>query len=345
MARTVVSAARPSPCDAYLHGTPGPCCCSTSPGRNLPTCDNLAHRPRRPRQDDPGRCHVVAVGARSARTPTSPTGSWTHGLEREKGITIPPSQTAVRHGGVTINIIDTPATPTSAARWNAGSSMVDGVCCWSTRRGPLPQTRFVLRKALAKTIAGGSVVNKVDRPDARIAEVVDEVYELFFDLDATRGPGSTSRSSTRAPGRPGASLEPARQNASMPDSPDLEPLFETLVSTVPAPSYDEDALCRRTSRTWTRLPTWAAWRCRIHAGTIRGPEGGVVPRRRHPDQRQGQRTVHDRRRPRRKPVDRPGPATSSRWPAFRRSRSARPWRIRTTPSAAADHGGRPAASR
>ncbi|HPJ18423.1 MAG TPA: GTP-binding protein, partial [Actinomycetota bacterium] len=190
-------------------------------------------------------------------------------LEREKGITILAKQTAVLHGGVTINIIDTPGHADFGGEVERGLEMVDGVLLLvDASEGPLPQTRFVLRKALAKQLPVVLVVNKVDRSDARIAEVVDEVYELFFDLDATEDQIDfpVVYASARA-GR--ASLE-RPQNASMPDSPDLEPLFETLVSTVPAPSYDEDAPLQAhvtnldASAYLGRLAV-----CRIHAGTIR----------------------------------------------------------------------------
>src|ERR1700723_3022092 len=106
-------------------------------------------------------------------------------LEREKGITILAKNTAVQHGGLTINIIDTPGHADFGGEGERGLSMVDGgLLLVDAREGPLPQTRFVLRKALEAKLPVILVVNKVDRPDARVAEVVDEVYELFLDLDA-----------------------------------------------------------------------------------------------------------------------------------------------------------------
>src|SRR5437762_13066253 len=106
-------------------------------------------------------------------------------LEREKAITILAKNTAVRHGGVTINIIDTPGHADFGGEVERGLEMVDGVLLLvDASEGPLPQTRFVLRKALQKRLPVVLVVNKVDRPDARPSEVVDEVYELFLDLDA-----------------------------------------------------------------------------------------------------------------------------------------------------------------
>lgn len=190
-------------------------------------------------------------------------------LEREKGITILAKQTAVTHGHVTINIIDTPGHADFGGEVERGLEMVDGVLLLvDASEGPLPQTRFVLRKALAKQLPVVLVVNKVDRSDARIAEVVDEVYELFFDLDATEEQIDfpVVYASAKA-GR--ASLErPA--DATMPNSEDLEPLFQTLVDTVPAPEYDETAPLQAhvtnldASAYLGRLAV-----CRIHNGTIR----------------------------------------------------------------------------
>src|SRR5690606_20696545 len=121
-----------------------------------------------------------------------------------------------------------------------GLSMVDGVVLLvDASEGPLPQTRFVLRKALAAKMPVILCINKVDRPDSRIAEVVDEVYELFMDLDATDDQIDFPivYASAKA-GR--ASLErPA--DGTMPGSPDLEPLFDIIKKTIPAPTYDPSA--------------------------------------------------------------------------------------------------------
>ena len=106
-------------------------------------------------------------------------------LEREKGITILAKNTAVRYGSVKINIIDTPGHADFGGEVERGLTMVDGVLLLvDASEGPLPQTRFVLRKALEARLPVILVVNKIDRPDARIEAVVDEVYELFLDLDA-----------------------------------------------------------------------------------------------------------------------------------------------------------------
>src|SRR6202041_1528575 len=107
-------------------------------------------------------------------------------LEREKGITILAKNTAVAHGGLTINIVDTPGRADFGGEVERGLSMVDGVLLLvDASEGPLPQTRFVLRKTLEANLPVILVINKVDRPDARIAEVVDACYELFIDLDAS----------------------------------------------------------------------------------------------------------------------------------------------------------------
>src|SRR6204780_5088480 len=106
-------------------------------------------------------------------------------LEREKGITILAKNTAIQLGATKINIVDTPGHADFGGEVERGLTMVDGVLLLvDASEGPLPQTRFVLRKALEAHLPVVLVVNKVDRPDARIAEVIDEVYELFLDLDA-----------------------------------------------------------------------------------------------------------------------------------------------------------------
>jgi len=168
-------------------------------------------------------------------------------LEREKGITILAKNTAVRHRmpdgrEVTVNIIDTPGHADFGGEVERGLEMVDGVVLLvDASEGPLPQTRFVLRKALAKKLPLIVVVNKVDRSDARISAVVDETYDLFMDLlddDASDALDFPIVYASAKAGR--ASLnQPA--DSEMPDSPNLEPLFETILEHVPAPSYEEGA--------------------------------------------------------------------------------------------------------
>ncbi len=164
-------------------------------------------------------------------------------LEREKGITILAKNTAVRHGGLTINIIDTPGHADFGGEVERGLSMVDGVLLLvDASEGPLPQTRFVLRKTLAAKLPVVVVINKVDRPDARIAEVVDACYELFMDLDASEE--QIEFPIVYASARAGRASLSRPEDGAMPDSPDLEPLFGVLRDTVPAPAYDPAAPLR-----------------------------------------------------------------------------------------------------
>src|SRR6201994_214379 len=145
-------------------------------------------------------------------------------LEREKGITILAKNTAVQHGGLTINIIDTPGHADFGGEVERGLSMVDGVVLLvDASEGPLPQTRFVLRKALAAKLPVILVVNKVDRPDARIAEVVAETYELFLDLDATEDQIDFPIVYASAKAGRASLTRPA--DGGMPDEPNLQPFF------------------------------------------------------------------------------------------------------------------------
>lgn len=155
-------------------------------------------------------------------------------LEREKGITILAKNTAIYYGEVKINILDTPGHADFGGEVERALKMVDGVLLLvDASEGPLPQTRFVLKKALDANLAIILVVNKVDRQDARIQEVVDEVYELFFDLEATE-------EQINFP----ILFCDARSGYASHDSEllsgDLIPLFETLIKEIPAPRYSED---------------------------------------------------------------------------------------------------------
>ena len=138
---------------------------------------------------------------------------------------------------VTINIIDTPGHADFGGEVERGLEMVDGVLLLvDASEGPLPQTRFVLRKALAKNLPIVLVVNKVDRTDARIAEVVEETYELFLDLlddDETHVLDFPVVYASAKAGR--ASLTAAGRTATMPDSADLGPLFATILESHPGP--------------------------------------------------------------------------------------------------------------
>ena len=155
-------------------------------------------------------------------------------LEREKGITILAKNTAVRLGDTKLNIVDTPGHADFGGEVERGLTMVDGVLLLvDASEGPLPQTRFVLRKALQAKLPVVLVVNKIDRDDARPQEVVDEVYELFLDLDADESQIEFPivYCNARA-GRAGLTPDDL--------APDLGPLVETLLATVPPPEYDPE---------------------------------------------------------------------------------------------------------
>ncbi|MEO5709917.1 MAG: GTP-binding protein, partial [Nocardioidaceae bacterium] len=170
-------------------------------------------------------------------------------LEREKGITILAKNTAIRYtgaaaknvdgGAMTINIIDTPGHADFGGEVERGLSMVDGIVLLvDASEGPLPQTRFVLRKALNADMPVVLVVNKVDRSDARIAEVVDETYELFMDLlDDSHSQDALDFPVVYASAKNGRASIAMPENGSLPDSENLEPLFQTIVDTIPAPKY------------------------------------------------------------------------------------------------------------
>src|ERR1700686_170329 len=157
-------------------------------------------------------------------------------LEREKGITILAKNTAVQHGGLTINIIDTPGHADFGGEVERGLTMGDGgLLLVDASEGPLPQTRFVLRKALEARLPVILVVNKVDRPDARVAEVIDEVYELFLDLDAdeTQIDFPIVYCNAKA-GRASLHYDPAHAI----EERDLAPLLDLLLERIPAPTHD-----------------------------------------------------------------------------------------------------------
>ena len=190
-------------------------------------------------------------------------------LEREKGITILAKNTAVRHGDLTINIIDTPGHADFGGEVERGLSMVDGVVLLvDASEGPLPQTRFVLRKALALHLPVVLVINKVDRPDARIDEVVDETYQLFLDLDATEEQIDFPIVYCQAKAGRASLAKPA--DGGQPDSPDLEPLFDVLRETVPPPSYDENAPLQAHVTNLDASPYLGRLAlCRVHNGYLK----------------------------------------------------------------------------
>ncbi len=185
-------------------------------------------------------------------------------LEREKGITILAKHTAVRHGDVTVNIVDTPGHADFGGEVERALTMVDGVLLLvDASEGPLPQTRFVLRKALEARLPVILVVNKVDRPDARVDEVVHEVEELFLDLDADEHQidfpilycDARQGSATLVRGERGT---------------DLEPLFDTLVARVPPPEYERDHPLQALVTNLDASPYVGRLAlCRIRHGTMR----------------------------------------------------------------------------
>jgi len=207
-------------------------------------------------------------------------------LEREKGITILAKNTAVRrvteHGPITINVIDTPGHADFGGEVERGLSMVDGVLLLvDASEGPLPQTRFVLRKTLAAGLPVVLVVNKVDRPDARIAEVVAETHDLLLDLATELDEIDEGAMAVLdlpvvyASARAGRASLTAPADGGMPDSDSLDPLFDTLLAHVPPPAGDPEAPLRAlvtnldASSFLGRIAL-----CRVHAGTIR--KGQIV---------------------------------------------------------------------
>jgi len=160
-------------------------------------------------------------------------------LEREKGITILAKNTSVLWGGVTLNIVDTPGHADFGGEVERALTMVDGIVLLvDAAEGPLPQTRFVLRKALAYDMPVILVINKIDRPDARIAEVVDETYELFMDLEASDA--QLDFPIVYCSGRDGwATLD---LDVAVEDRPDtLAPLCDVILETIPCPAYTPGA--------------------------------------------------------------------------------------------------------
>jgi GTP-binding protein len=185
-------------------------------------------------------------------------------LEREKGITIMAKSTAVRYDGVKVNIVDTPGHADFGGEVERALTMVDGVLLLvDASEGPLPQTRFVLRKALESRLPVVLVVNKVDRPDARIEEVVNEVYELFLDLDADESQIEFPIVYCNA--RAGcAGLAPDEL------ADDLRPLFNVLLARIPAPSYEEGHPLQAHVTNLDASPYVGRLAlCRIREGTIR----------------------------------------------------------------------------
>ncbi|CAB4332561.1 unannotated protein [freshwater metagenome] len=190
-------------------------------------------------------------------------------LEREKGITILAKNTAVRRGDQIINIIDTPGHADFGGEVERGLEMVDGVILLvDASEGPLPQTRFVLRKALQKNLPVILLINKVDRPDSRIAEVVDEAYELFLDLDASEEQIDFPIVYASAKNGRASMTRPA--DGGLPEEENLDVLFQVINDTVPAPVYHEGAPLQAHVTNLDSSPFLGRLALlRVHEGTIK----------------------------------------------------------------------------
>ncbi|MEJ2368129.1 MAG: translational GTPase TypA [Acidobacteriota bacterium] len=185
-------------------------------------------------------------------------------LEREKGITILAKNTAVHFKGVKLNIVDTPGHADFGGEVERALTMVDGVLLLvDAAEGPLPQSRFVLKKALEKKLPAVVVINKIDRSDARAEEVLNEIYDLFIDLDASEEQIEFPVLYTDA--RKGtATLDPKQPGT------DLLPLFETILGTIPAPEYEEGKALQAwvTNLDYNDYVGRMAF-CRVMQGTLR----------------------------------------------------------------------------
>ena len=198
-------------------------------------------------------------------------------LEREKGITILAKHTAIDWHGMTVNVVDTPGHADFGGEVERGLSMVDGVVLLvDASEGPLPQTRFVLRKTLAAGLPVVLVVNKTDRPDARCAEVVDESLELLLELadelelEETTTARLLDLPVVYASGRAGRASRTRPGDGELPADPGLEALFDTIAATVPPPADDPDAPLQAhvTNLDATSFLGRIAL-CRVRAGAIR----------------------------------------------------------------------------
>ncbi len=197
-------------------------------------------------------------------------------LEREKGITILAKNTAVEHKMtdgklLTVNIVDTPGHADFGGEVERALEMVDGALLLvDASEGPLPQTRFVLRKAIAKRLPIIVVVNKVDRPDARIEAVSEEIDNLFLDLADEADPALLDFPVLYASARAGRASARRPADGTMPEESDLEAVFETIRDYVPAPIYDETAPLQAHVTNLDSSPYLGRLAlCRVAAGTLR----------------------------------------------------------------------------
>ena len=238
-------------------------------------------------------------------------------LERERGITILAKNTAVDYKGVKINIVDTPGHADFGGEVERSLAMVDAVLLLvDAAEGPLPQTRFVLRKALEEGLPVILDINKVDRPDARVGEVLSMVEDLFLDLDAHEDQLGFPVVYTDAK-RGWASMDPTKPGDS------LMPLFDLLLEHVPPPSYEPDHPLQAMVTNLDASPYLGRLAiCRVrHGDDHEGPEDRLVPRRRHRAGRAARRPVHHRgARPRAGRVGGPGRDHRRRRPRRRHDR-------------------------
>ncbi len=192
-------------------------------------------------------------------------------LEREKGITILAKNTSLRYRDVKLNIIDTPGHADFGGEVERGLTMVDGVLLLvDASEGPLPQTRFVLRKALEAKLPVILVVNKVDRPDARVAEIVDEVYELFLDLDADEQQIDFPIVYCNAKAGVASLHYDAELEGGIPSEGTLAPLLDLLLERIPAPTYDPEHPLQALVTNLDASPYVGRLAiCRVRHGTIR----------------------------------------------------------------------------
>ena len=243
-------------------------------------------------------------------------------LEREKGITILAKNTAVDYDGVKLNIVDTPGHADFGGEVERGLTMVDGVLLLvDASEGPLPQTRFVLRKALEARLPVILVVNKVDRPDARIAEVVDEVYELFLDLDADESQIEFPIVYTNAKaGWASAGAGPV-------EGTDLKPLIDADRGHGPGARVRARAPAAGAGHQPGRLPLRRAGSRSAACATARSSRASAWPGARPtaPSRRSTITNLYITETWTGWTPTRPARARSSPWPASPRSRSARPW--------------------
>jgi GTP-binding protein len=174
-------------------------------------------------------------------------------LERERGITILAKNTAIFYHDVKINIVDTPGHSDFGGEVERALKMVDGVMLLvDASEGPLPQTRYVLSKALEAKLPPIVVINKIDRPDARPQEVLNEIYDLFIDLDAKEDQLDFPVLYTNAKqGTASTDIAGGGEN--------LRPLFDAILKTIPLPQGDPGARCRFWSRTSTTAIIWGVW--------------------------------------------------------------------------------------